>query len=312
MNNQNDPREHYAIRTDDGHYLHHIPHHLLERYRPGDTVTLTSNGQPLTPTPGLRHWWTAEQPVTGPLTVHWTPYPKTIGYQLSDPTDESKQFPATITPAQHSDMRHDFGDVMYRLYDPVNEQQPKQHETLTTGPWRTLEGAPPPAEDDPRWVVDLPASLTNYPEYRWWLPGKLGGLYDAVEAHAKRKRTSLFGVGRSTAQYDGVEGHLRVEIDVPFARPVTRQKTTDWRGKKLKRPETVQETVKRKLVLPVPTWVHGDSYADALADWTAQFTFWTDLINSETGVKACNHCGGHGYIPNGAEKYTPAPASREN
>ncbi|MER7707194.1 hypothetical protein ABTX81_30375 [Kitasatospora sp. NPDC097605] len=305
-----DPREYYAIHLPDGRYLHHLPHRLLEGIRPGGTLTLHSDTGQLTRVPGQSDWWAADHPVTGPVTARWTPYPETTSYRIKNPADANTVFPATVTVDEFRDMEDNLGGVVFRMYDPITQDQPEQSQALDAGPWRFLEGEQPPADGDRRWVVDLPASLTNHPEYRWWLPGKLTGLFDAVANHAKSKGVDRFGVGRSTVKFDGVEGHLRVDYAVPFQRPVTHQLTEDWKGKKLRRPETVQTMEKRRIVLPVPDAVHADNYAAALAQWNDECTRWTAAIDAEMGVKACNHCGGHGFIPDGLEQYTPAPASR--
>ncbi|MFD4397248.1 hypothetical protein [Kitasatospora sp. NPDC058478] len=311
-----DPREHFAIR-DGARYLYHLPSVVFWDQRNGGRASATDalhgDGHPLTPLPGRRGWWAADREITT-VTATWTPRSEITGYTLTDPGYESAKYKSTLTPAEYRALRDEDGDHPYRIYDPVTQDQDPVTEEVACGPWLVLgSGEQPPATNDPRWVADLPRALTSHPEFRWWLPGKLTGLRAAVEAHAKKRTPGLFGVSTSKAKYDGVDGQLCVEVDVPFERPVTRQEDTDWMtGKKLRRPKTVRVTVKRKLVLPVPPSVHADNYAAALADWDTQYAYWTGLIDSEIGVRACNHCGGHGYIPDGAEEYTPAPASRKD
>lgn len=305
----NDPREYYVLHLPDGRYLHHVPQHIPGLNSQSGT-TLHSTEGPLTPLAGRPTWWAADHFVTGPVTARWTPYPQTTGYRLKNPDDETKHFPASLTTREFNVLEDRFGEVVFDLYAQVNEERPEQTEELNVGPWRLLEGELPPQEPDRRWIPDLPRSLATHPEYGWWLPGKLIGLFDAVKAHAESKRLGMFAVSQTTKKYDGVEGWLKVEYNVPFQRPVTRVQTHDFDGRKLRRPKTVPETVKRPLILPVPQWVTGDNYAAALTAWNAEYATWTALIDSMVGVKACNHCGGLGHVPDGAEQYTPAPVSR--
>ncbi|MFI8085962.1 hypothetical protein ACIF6L_34870 [Kitasatospora sp. NPDC086009] len=310
MNNQEiDPREHFAIRTDDGRYLYHVPlRHRVEAFRADGAVTLLGDGEPLSRLHHNDAWWLTDQPVTA-FTVRWRPQPKTTAYTLDNPGMESSVFPASVSAADWEDFSERHGDKAWDFYSSVTEQQPERTDEIAGGPWRIIGGEAPPAEHDSRWVTSLPHALTNHPEYGWWMPGRLTGLRDAVQAHANK----LGHVDYASTPIDGnrASGMLNVRIKLPFQQPVTRQSDRAWDGRKLKKPRTVPVTAQFTLNLPVPVSVHGDTYAEALAAWNAQYAYWTDLIDhqAEAGVTACNTCMGHGYLPTDTA-HTPVPGPR--
>ncbi|WP_329492441.1 hypothetical protein OG618_37340 (plasmid) [Kitasatospora sp. NBC_01246] len=294
-----DPREHYAIRLDDGRHLYHLPG-LFSWGGPFHDVTevrIFGDGQPLTRLPDTA-WWSAPHAVAE-ITASWRPRAKVTAHVLDDPDMASAALPLSV-PADDWDS---FVDRSHHgspdFYHAVYEQQDTRTGPVPGGPWRVLGGEAPPTSADRRWVASLPHSLTNHPEYRWWFPGRLAGLRDAVRDYANTLPFVRFAsIPRTPNGQDQNEG-LDVAIGLPFQQPVTELSDYGQDGRKLRRPRTVPISARFALSLPVPSSVYGDTYAAALTEWNRLYAEFTALLDhqAQTGVKACNACAGHGYLP---------------
>ncbi len=306
-------RELFAIRDDStGLYYYRVPNEMVRTASYREGFALFGGEQPMERLGDRSEWWACSAPVTT-LTASWTPEPMTVSYRLLDPAMESQAFPATLTPQQRTDLVRQYPDATRDLYEAVTEAQPRRTEALPGGPWRILAGDAPPAGGDPRWVADLPQALVNHPEYRWWLPGKVTGLRDAVNTFARRLPQVDTLLTSSTRYGDLRDGLLKVVVEVPFERPVTRTRTHDrLTDKKLRRPVTETVTARFNLNLPVPDAVAGDTYTQALESWQEQYAFWTGLIAQQAGVSACNTCSGHGWVPDSQPEHTPLPSPRRD
>jgi hypothetical protein len=162
-----------------------------------------------------------------------------------------------------------------------------------------LEGREPPGPDEPQWVAQLPHAVAERPEYKHLFPGHIPGLSDHLMAAFKAMPYVDF-VG---ANFQGRPG-IHVSLKVPYDEPRTEWRANKGRnGKPLKSGYHVQVTVNRRITLPIPSRVAGDTYEQALAEWHQQIEYWTGVV-TEASVAACSHCDGKGFVAHGSEKYS--------
>lgn len=282
----------YALRHPDGRWLYHLP--KPDTFPNIRDIGLAADGQPMTQLNG--DWWATDHEATR-LTISGQPSPKTTGYRLADPNAESVRYPATLTVDEWNERReHD--ENMWQLYTNVTEDQPRL-EHVFKGPVVVLEGREPPTPDEPQWVAQLPHALTERPEYKHLFPGHIPGLDDHLMAVFKGMPYVDF-VGINFQNRPGVH----VSLKLPFDEPRTAWRSnTGRRGQPLKSGYHVQVTVNRRLTLPIPSRVPGDTYEQALASWQQQIEYWTGAVK-EASVAACSHCNGNGFVADGSNKYS--------
>jgi hypothetical protein len=288
----------YALKHPDGSWLYHLP--KPDTFTtPGNQIRITeftgvfADGQPMEQLHG--DWWATDHEATR-LSATAQPAPKTVSYRLRDTDAESVRYPATLSGDEYRERRDD--EDLWRLYDPVTEDQPAL-EHVYDGPVMVLEGREPPAPGEPQWVADLPQVLTRRPEYRHLFPGHIPALDGYLMAVFKTMPYVDF-VGSNFQNVPGVH----VSLKVPYDEPRTEFRARTGRnGKPLKSGYHVQVTVNRRLTLPIPSRVPGDTYEDALAAWREQVEFWKGVV-TEASVAACSHCDGKGFVAAGAEEYS--------
>jgi len=290
----------YALKTDDGHWIYHLPKPDTQDFRYTTAGGTFADGQPMEALHG--GWWATDHEATR-LTTTAQPSAKTTGYRLKDPDTESVKYPATLTPDQYHELRENFEDL-WQLYAPVTEDQPPV-EHVYDGPIMVLEGRQPPGPDERPWIADLPKALTGRPEYRHLFPGRIPGL----RSHLHHVIGGMPGIRHCFDGYNGFTG-LHVVVEVPFDKPLTRWVADISRrtSKPLKTGRHVRETVTRNLNLPVPADVHAATYEEALRKWEEQVAFWLSVVDSAK-VAACSACRGTGHVADGAEQYSPKKAS---
>ncbi|MEY9839525.1 hypothetical protein [Streptacidiphilus sp. EB103A] len=293
--------EQYALALPDGRWLYHLPpergqaHQLIEMRADGQTMTRWNAGS---------HWWATDRQAQC-LTALLQPGPEIIGHRLREPDAVSERYPGELTPEQWRDRQavgsREERDVLYELYSPLSrDQEPTEHELPS--PVRVLEGCEPPGPGDPPWVASLPSSLANRPEYLHCFPGRIPGLRAHVKAQVQAMRHVAYCFDGSAGEPDG----LYVGIRVPFDRPKSRwQPDRGRRGQDLKRGREVPVLAEQRMYLPVPADVVAPTYGEALAAWHQQTAFWIDIARA-ANVKACNGCGGRGYVLD-ADKHAGAP-----
>ncbi|MFJ5926615.1 hypothetical protein ACIQF6_28830 [Kitasatospora sp. NPDC092948] len=301
------PADRFAIRDEaTGEFFYYVPFDLVRNSSYRDGFALHADGHPMQRLSSGSNWWRC--PVwASTLTASWTPAPTVTAYRLHDPATESQAFPASLLPEQWYELRTKYRDAADDLYEPVTEERPRESETLPGGPWRVLEGQAPPVDGDDRWIVNLPQALAHHPEFRWWLPGKLTGLRNAV-AKAVRKLPNVTDV-----HWYNDSGPVRVVLTLPFERPLTREQThSPTTGRKLRRPVSEEVTARIHLNLTIPDAVTGENYERALVAWQEEVGYWTGVITQHAQVSACNTCGGHGYVPTDPTPHAEAPSPRRN
>lgn len=289
----------YALKHPDGRWLYHLPIPSTLK-TPGNQLRITkmtgvfADGQPMEELHG--GWWATDHEATR-LTATAQPGAKTVGYRLSDPNAESVRYPATLTLDEWH-QRRDTDENMWKLYTNVHEDQPPL-EHVYDGPVVVLEGREPPTPDEPQWVAQLPHALTERPEYKHLFPGHIPGLDDHLMTVFKGMPYVDF-VGINFQNRPGIH----VSLKVPYDEPRTEWRAnTGRRGQPLKSGYHVQVTVNRRLTLPIPSRVSGDTYEQALASWQEQIEFWTGVV-TQSSVAACSHCDGKGFVADGSEKYS--------
>ncbi|MGW2384344.1 hypothetical protein [Streptomyces sp. NPDC001658] len=282
----------YALRHPDGRWLYHLP--KPDTFRSMAVDGVFADGQPMTQLP--RDWWAAPEEATQ-LKAVTAPRKEVVVYKLRDADTESVRYPATVTVEEHYDRRQD-DESMWDLYTPVQEDRPPL-EHVYDGPIVVLEGREPPTPDEPQWVAQLPYAVTERPEYKHLFPGHIPGLDD-----------HLMTVFKGMPYVDFVATHFQdrpgvhVSLKLPYEEPRTQWRANTGRnGKPLKSGYHVQITVNRRLTLPIPSRVPGDTYEQALAAWQEQIEYWTDVVK-EASVAACSHCDGKGFVGAGSEKYS--------
>jgi hypothetical protein len=288
----------------DGRWLYYLPGAddygitavLAEHPQPDGTTT----GHPMDRV-GKGKWWSTTTKAAR-IVLLKQPNRLTTGHVLKDPETASVRFPAELTVEEWR-RRIDQGtnaecDTLWALYESVTEPQ-DPIEVPVDGPFVVLEGGEPPAADAPQWTVNLTDAITQRPEYAHLFPGYINGLREHVHKLIDRMPNIRFNFNG----YQGQPG-LHVTLKVPFEQPVTRWQADRSRrtDKPLKTGRNVPVTVDRRLLLPVPTRVSGNTYAEALAEWNTQVTYWTDQVEAAS-VAACNRCHGTGHVPEGAEQY---------
>ena len=284
----------YALKTDDGCWLYHLPKPDTADFRYGRNRQALADGQPMEELHS--DWWSARSEAsTLSTTAHRDQ--KTISYRLSDPDTESVKYPATLT-VDEWDERRERDDNVWQLYTAVREDQdPVVH--VYDGPVMILEGREPPTPDEPQWIADLPHALTGRPEYQHLFPGHIPGLAD----HLMTVFKGMPYVDFVSANFQGRPG-IHVSLKVPYDEPRTEWRANTGRnGKPLKSGYHVQITVNRRITLPIPNRVPGDTYEKALAVRQEQIDYWTGVV-SEASVAACSHCDGKGFVAHGSEKYS--------
>lgn len=281
----------YALKHPDGRWLYHLP--KPETFPNIRDTSIAADGQAMD---SLNHdWWATDHEATQ-LTISGQPSPKTIGYRLTDPNAESVRYPATLTVDEWAE-RRDY-DEMWRLYTNVTEEQPRL-EHVFDGPIVVLEGREPPTPDEPQWVAQLPYVLGSRPEYMHLFPGHIPGLADRLMDTFK----GMPYVDFVSLNFQGRPG-VHVSLKVPYEQPRTEWRANTGRnGKPLKSGYHVQVTVNRRLTLPIPARVTGDTYEQALQSWNEQIEYWTGVV-AEASVAACSHCDGKGFVGSGSEKYS--------
>ncbi|MFD5848343.1 hypothetical protein [Streptomyces chartreusis] len=289
----------YALRHPDGRWLYHLP--KPEAFgKPGfgsraEVTGVYADGQPMQQLHA--DWWATDHEAER-LTTTGQPSAKTTGYRLTDPSAESVRYPATLTVDEWNERRDRESDTLWTLYTNVHEEQPAL-EHVYEGPIVVLEGREPPTPDEPQWIAQLPHALTERPEYKHLFPGHIPGLDDYLTAKFKAMPYVDF-VG---SNFQGKPG-VHVSLKVPYDEPRTQFKAhTGRRGQPLKSGYHVQVTVNRRLTLPIPSRVPGDTYEEALASWHQQIEYWTCAVK-EASVAACSHCNGNGFVADGSEKYS--------
>jgi len=251
----------YALKHPDGRWLYHLPKPDAfktpgNQLRINEITGVLADGQPMEKLHG--DWWATDHEATR-LTMTAQPAPKTTGYQLTDPDTESVKYPATLTPDQYLDLSDDYEDL-WRLYTAVREDQPVV-EHVYDGPVMVLEGREPPTPDEPQWVAQLPHALTERREYMHLFPGHIPGLDD----HLMRVFKGMQYVDFVGSNFQGRPG-VHVSLKVPYDQPRTEWRANTGRnGKPLKSGYHVQVTVNRRITLPIPSRVAGDTYEQALA-----------------------------------------------
>jgi hypothetical protein len=237
--------------------------------------------------------------------------PKRIptGYTLTDPAMESAKYPAALTVEQWQALGVDENRWQYGA---EHREEPAELVALATdaGDWAQIEGMAPPetTEDTPAWAPDLMPGLMERREFHHLMPGRIPGLRE----HVYKRLERMVGMFRVTRDPSGKASGIYVRLQVPFEREVTHWKADIGRsGKELKSGKTVQTTVTRELRLPVPLDVPGENYAQALAAWDEGVEFWLGVVcaSSAGAAKACNHCGGHGFV--GGDVFTEYDVQKE-
>lgn len=287
----------YVLQHPDGRWLYHLakPSEFGATPRTG----LFADDEPMTPLGDPRgEWWVASQQAKQ-ITAVYQPHPNPIRYVLRDTAVHSDRYPAELTIEQWNE-KSDEDDTYYRFYEAVTQAQPEVRYEYP-GPFVVLEGSEPPGPDAPPWVADLPTALTQRPEYQHCFPGYIPGLSSHLtDLISKMQHVQYCFNGR-----DNKPAGLYVTIRVPFHEPVSRWKPKyGARGQELKAREEVPVLVTREMHLPVPDRVYGPSYQVALADWTAQVEFWTQVAR-DASVKACNACEGTGHVLDVPEAAAP-------
>lgn len=283
----------YALKTDDGRWLYHLP--KPDTFPNIRGISLAADGHPMTKLNG--GWWATDGEAAR-LTISGQPSPKTVGYRLRDTAAESVRYPATLTMDEWSDRSDRESDTLWELYTNVTEDQPVL-EHVFEGPIVVLEGREPPTPDEPQWIAALPHALTERPEYMHLFPGYIPGLSGYLEAVFKQMPYVDF----VSSGFQGVPG-VHVSLKVPYDEPRTEFRARTGRnGKPRKSGYQVQVTVNRRLTLPIPSRVPGDTYEQALAAWREQVEFWKGVV-AEASVAACSHCDGKGFVAAGAEQYS--------
>lgn len=283
----------YALKHPDGRFLYHLP--KPDTFPNIRDISLAADGQPMEQL--SRDWWATDHEATC-LTIAGQPSPKTTGYRLADPSAESVRYPATLSLEEWAERRDREGDTLWTLYTNVLEEQPRL-EHVFDGPIVVLEGREPPNPDEPQWVAQLPHALTERAEYKHLFPGHIPGLAELLMARFKNMPYVDF-VG---ANFQGRPG-IHVSFKVPYDEPRTEWRANKGRnGKPLKSGYHVQVTVNRRITLPIPSRVAGDTYEQALAEWQQQIEFWTGVV-AEASVAACSHCDGKGFVAHGSEQYS--------
>lgn len=219
------------------------------------------------------------------------------GYTLADAAMQSAKYPLTVTVEQWQDMSGDENRWQYRAQC---REDPGHLTALATdtGDWLQIEGAAPPksAEDTPAWVPDLMPGLMERGEFHHLMPGYIPGL-PAHLGQILERRLGSFRVGWDR---DGRADGVRAEVLVPFEQPVTRfvPNVSSRTGKTLRGGKHEQRTVTRTLRLPVPQRIHGENYEAAVAAWRAAVEYWLGVVEAvrSGSARACNHCGGHGFV----------------
>ncbi|MEV6421836.1 hypothetical protein [Streptomyces sp. NPDC051662] len=280
--------ENYAIQHPDGRWLYHLPAPGESRLAP--VTGMYADDQPMSALgdrPGA--WWAADHQAEK-ITARMQPRPVPVRYELTDQSVLSSRYPAQLSVEDWRD-RTDEDENYYRFYRAVTEEQPPLAYEYD-GPFRVLQGSEPPSPDAPQWVARMPRSLTERPEFLHCFPGYIPGLRSQLATLIKRMPHVQYCLdGR-----DGRPGGLYVTIRVPFHEPVSRwQPNLGKNLRELKSGSNVPVLVTREMYLPVGDRVLADRFADALAEWEQQVSFWTGLVR-DAGVKACNHCGGTGHV----------------
>lgn len=289
----------YALKHPDGRWLYHLP--TPDAFgTPGLTsraqVTgVYADGQPMEKLNG--DWWATDHEAER-LSTTAQPSAKTVGYRLTDLDTASVKYPATLTVDEWNERRDRETDTLWTLYTNVHEEQPAL-EHVYDGPVMVLEGREPPAPDEPRWVAALPEALTGRPEYMHLFPGHIPGLRGYLEAVFRQ----MLHVDFVHDNFQNEPG-IHVSLKVPYDEPRTEFKARTGRnGKPLKSGYHVKVLVNRRLTLPIPHRVPGDTYEEALAAWHEQIAFWTGVV-AEASVAACSHCNGKGFVGSGSEEYS--------
>jgi hypothetical protein len=289
----------YALKHPDGRFLYHLP--TPDAFgTPGNRIRVTeltgmyADGQPMEKLHA--DWWATNHEATR-LTATAQPGAKTVGYRLADPTAESVRYPATLTIEEWEERRDD-DENLWQFYTNVTEDQPAL-EHVYEGPIVVLEGREPPTPDEPQWVAKLPHALTERPEYKHLFPGHIPGLDD----HLMNLFKGMPYVDFVSSYFQNRPG-IHVSLKVPYDEPRTEWRANTGRnGKPLKSGYHVQITVNRRITLPIPSRVPGDTYEEALAVWQEQVEYWTGVVR-EASVAACSHCDGKGFVAAGSEKYS--------
>ncbi|MER5302213.1 hypothetical protein ABT039_22520 [Streptomyces lasiicapitis] len=281
----------YALQLPDGRrWAYYLPD--PER-PPGTRTGLFADGDPLhrlEPLADPKGFWYVGDRHAERITATYQPQPKTVGYRLADQSALSERYPATLTVGQWDERAGAGHEEYWELYERVTEDQPEvQH--VYEGPFRPLEGRQPPSLDEPQWRADLPHELTQRPEYRHLFPGHIPGL----KQHLAELIKEMPRVHCCFVDYHGISG-IHVVIRVPFDEHRTRFVPNVGRNNRpLKSGRTVPVLVDRRLDLPVPEAMPGDTYAAALVEWEHQVTFWLRQVE-DAAVDACSACEGKGYI----------------
>ncbi|MGW2740540.1 hypothetical protein ACWC4D_40905 [Streptomyces sp. NPDC001288] len=284
----------YALKHPDGRWLYHLP--KPDTFPNIRDITLNADGQPMEKLHG--DWWATDGEANR-LTITGQPSPKTVGYQLRDPSAESVRYPATLTVEEWQERRDHESDTLWTLYTNVTEDQPLL-EHVYDGPVMVLEGREPPGPDELQWIAEMPRMLASRPEYLHLFPGQIPGL----RKHLHEVIKAMPAVEHCFDGYNGYTG-LHVVVKADFDKPVTRWQANLSRrtSKPLKTGRTVPVRVTRNLNLPVPVAVVSDNYEQALAAWDEQVEFWLSVVRDAT-VRACSACNGTGHVEHGSEKYS--------
>jgi hypothetical protein len=288
--------QHFAIRNDDGRVFYHLADTIKLR---GKTTTVDADGTPMTLLTKAGGWWAADH-VAETITATHEQYPRTIAWRLSDPANVSVPFPVELTPDELRSTQERYGDVVYDLYERIEEKREPITETISTRSWTVLDGNPPDFTPGRPWVPSLPKALVNHPQYHRYFPGHITGLYSEVQTRAKAMRHVTYAFDASNGQPQG----LYITIEVPFQTARTRWKPAHGaRGQELSRSgRKVPDLARRDLYLPVPHRVPGATYAEADAAYSEQLAFWLGVLEA-AGAKACDACNGTGHVPDGSEEY---------
>lgn len=295
-----DQPDQYAIHHPDGRWLYYLPnpHHQSESLRKG----VFADGDPMTAVDlGGRYssgWWATHRQA-GEITAVYGSYATVTGHRLRETAALSERYPATLTPEEWRD--HD-DDNMHRFYETLTEPaEDKTH--VYDGPFVVLESAGPAHTGDLAWVADLPASLSQRPEYAHCFPGYIPGLVSYVRELAQRMpHVEHAFVANRPGDPPGIKIHIRV----PFADPkYTFVHDTNHQGRKLKRGREIAQTVTDSFHLPVRDRVHGADFAEARRKWDEEVKMWTSIVRG-ADIAACNTCDGKGRITTVPDPDAPA------